>query len=585
MTWSITDLGLLPGGIFSIAQAASSDGSVIVGVADADGFGDGHAFWWTQDSGLVDLGVLSGGTQSIAYAVSADGQYVVGQSDGGSASSPNVVAVLWHVTAGGGTVVATELGYLGTGQNSVAWGISADGTTVSGSSMIIPGNPLVLPAHAFSWTSGGGMVAIALNGANTTGIGQAPSANGSVIVGGSDDPADVPWKSVSGTVSSVPMPGGEVAGVLVAVDAAGDAMAGFSTTTPGGNLHAYRWTSGGGASLLGFLGTGDASDGLGISGDGSIVVGFSNNGVSIFNQAFVWNQADGMQALPGLNVGAPGGAAQGISSDGLVIVGSSRGNDTPEPVLHAVYWTEGGPPPSGGPVTMAELWFASTGGFVDMAVESNRRKFISVNGGAQDLGETGEAPFGVTPPAYLSRRGPPATFAVNNGRGGQFITSGGTLTVGATNPPGVASSTTVATPFRPGQGILGDYRNGNLYAFNPATYTDNGTRRKWVRRWRALPQGSIQAKSFHYLAVSMETGAGVLDSETPQLMLRWSDDGGNTWSNYRILPVGPKGATTFTVKANRMGMTRRFSGSDRIFELSSTDPFKVAILDADIDVS
>lgn len=344
MAWSITDLGFLPGGIFSIAQAASSDGSVIVGVADADGFGDGHAFWWTQASGMVDLGVLSAGTQSIAYAVSADGQYVVGQSDGGSASSPNVVAVLWHVTAGGGSIVATELGYLGTGQNSVAWGISADGTTVSGSSTIIPGDPLTLPAHAFSWTSGGGMVAIALNGANTDGIGQAASANGSVIVGGSANPSDVPWKSVSGTVSSVPMPGGEVAGVVVSVDAAGDAMAGFSTTTPGGNLHAYRWTSGGGASLLGFLGTGDISDGLGISGDGSIVVGFSNNGASIFNQAFVWDQADGMEALPGLNTGAPGGAAQGISSDGSIIVGSSRGNDTPEPVLHAVYWSQETPP-------------------------------------------------------------------------------------------------------------------------------------------------------------------------------------------------------------------------------------------------
>lgn len=244
-----------------------------------------------------------------------------------------------------------------------------------------------------------------------------------------------------------------------------------------------------------------------------------------------------------------------------------------------------GPPPSGATVTTAELWFGQTGGFVDMSVESNRRKFIALSGGAPDLGVDGSAPFGVSPPVYLTRRGVPATFAANNGRGGPFIVSGGSLVAGSTEPPPVSTSVTTPQSFSPGQGLLGDYRNGNLYAFNPATYTDDGTRRIWLRRWRALAQGGIQAKSFHYVAVSMQTGIGVLDTENPQVMLRWSDDGGHSWSNYRILPVGRKGATKFTVKANRLGATRRFSGSDRIFEMSSTDPFKVAILDADVDVS
>jgi hypothetical protein len=37
------------------------------------------------------------------------------------------------------------------------------------------------------------------------------------------------------------------------------------------------------------------------------------------------------------------------------------------------------------------------------------------------------------------------------------------------------------------------------------------------------------------------------------------------------------------VKFNRLGAQRRFSPSVRVFELSSTDPFKVAILGAEME--
>jgi hypothetical protein len=143
----------------------------------------------------------------------------------------------------------------------------------------------------------------------------------------------------------------------------------------------------------------------------------------------------------------------------------------------------------------------------------------------------------------------------------------------------------VVQPNSPGQGVLGDYRNGNLYAFNPATLTDNGTQRKWVRRWRALPQGSMMAIKFSSLAINVQTGLGVPPDANPQLVLRWSDDGGDTWSDERKLAAGKTGQTTRVIKFNRLGMTRRNIGTDRIFELSSTDPFLVAILDAEVDAS
>ena len=133
-----------------------------------------------------------------------------------------------------------------------------------------------------------------------------------------------------------------------------------------------------------------------------------------------------------------------------------------------------------------------------------------------------------------------------------------------------------------GQCVVGDYRNGNIYAFNMNTLTDNGTPKKWVRSWRALPQAVFDPMTFSSLQIDMQTGIGIPDGTNPQVVLRWSDDGGHNWSNPRILAAGQIGKTALRVKANRLGSTRLNSGLDRIFELSSTDQFPVALIGADL---
>ena len=130
--------------------------------------------------------------------------------------------------------------------------------------------------------------------------------------------------------------------------------------------------------------------------------------------------------------------------------------------------------------------------------------------------------------------------------------------------------------------VVGDYQSGNLYSLDMDTYTDNGTQRKWLRSWRALPKPTDTPIKFSSLRIDMQTGAAP-DGTTPRCMLRWSDDGGATWSDYRIAPAGAPGQTALRVKFNRLGSTRRGSGLDRIFELSSTDPFKVALMGAELE--
>ena len=131
-----------------------------------------------------------------------------------------------------------------------------------------------------------------------------------------------------------------------------------------------------------------------------------------------------------------------------------------------------------------------------------------------------------------------------------------------------------------GSRVVGDYQNGNLYAYDLDTATDNGTQRKWLRMWRALPQPSRAPVRFPPLTIAMETGAQVPDGTNPQVVLRWTDDGGHNFSDEHFRPAGKTGETAHRVKWNRLGSTRRNSGLDRYFELSSSDPFKVALLGA-----
>lgn len=235
--------------------------------------------------------------------------------------------------------------------------------------------------------------------------------------------------------------------------------------------------------------------------------------------------------------------------------------------------------------TVADLWFSPTSQFIDLSSQGNRRMFVSAVGAAQNLGPDGSSPLQVAPPLFLSSNGIPTSFSTNYGRGGAFPATVGALASGASNPPGASETTTTAPGSSIGNGgVVGDYLTGNIYAFNPATYTDNGTQRRWVRRWRAIEQNTFAAVKFTALSIEMLTGLRVPNAGNPQLMLRWSDDGGRSWSDQRIMAVGKLGQTAQSIKFTRLGSSRRWAGSDRIFELSCADPFMVAILDASVDM-
>ena len=167
--------------------------------------------------------------------------------------------------------------------------------------------------------------------------------------------------------------------------------------------------------------------------------------------------------------------------------------------------------------------------------------------------------------------------------------------------------------------VVGDFENGNLYAFDLDFYADNGNIQKWLRSWRALPTGqnNLNRTAHHSLQLDCESGVGlnglpysdltflvtesnlfittesgdyILAAEyasglgvDPKVMLRWSDDGGHTWSNEHWSPIGKIGVYQQRVFWRRLGMTLKLR--DRVYEVSGTDPVKIAIMGAELHLS
>ena len=135
--------------------------------------------------------------------------------------------------------------------------------------------------------------------------------------------------------------------------------------------------------------------------------------------------------------------------------------------------------------------------------------------------------------------------------------------------------------------IVGDYENGNLYAYDLEVYSDNGAPQKWLRSWRPIPSGqnNLRRTAQHSLQLDCETGVGVNlgQGDDPQVMLRWSDDGGHTWSNEHWSKMGRIGQYGRRVFWRRLGMTMKLR--DRVYEVSGTDPVKIAIVGAELLLS
>jgi hypothetical protein len=128
------------------------------------------------------------------------------------------------------------------------------------------------------------------------------------------------------------------------------------------------------------------------------------------------------------------------------------------------------------------------------------------------------------------------------------------------------------------QVLVGDYENGKIYQVSRNFYTDDG---QPIRRIRRAPHitTDLQRQYFHELQIQFQPGVGLStgQGEDPQAMLRWSNDGGSTWSNEYWTTIGKQGKYLNLAIWRRLGFSR-----DKVFEVSISDPVKAVIISANL---
>ena len=166
--------------------------------------------------------------------------------------------------------------------------------------------------------------------------------------------------------------------------------------------------------------------------------------------------------------------------------------------------------------------------------------------------------------------------------------------------------------------LVGDWENGQIYQLDPNNYTDNGGTIRRVRRAPHLVT-DLQRQYFDEFQIQFQPGVGTTGlsksegsfygndliiapsqiysinpnqeviiglynevsasttTTNPQAMLRWSNDGGSTWSKEYWTSIGQSGKYQNRIIWRRLGWSR-----DRIFEVVVTDPIKAVIVSANL---
>lgn len=242
-TFTPINIGLFPGGIISLAEAASADGSVVTGYGDAKDPDPNYrgqvyqAFRWTQSDGMQGLGFLPGGLKiSQAFGISADGTTIVGRSD----SAQGLQAFRWTQAEG-----LVGLGKVPGALSSNPYAISADKSTIVGASTFSDQSN---DKRAFRWTATEGMVDLGVISGDQYSEAKALSADGSIVVGSSGvgfSSRAFIWDKVNGMrdlksaiVASNPEFGNWTLGTAAGISGNGTIITGVGTN-PDGDIEAF----------------------------------------------------------------------------------------------------------------------------------------------------------------------------------------------------------------------------------------------------------------------------------------------------------------------------------------------------------
>lgn len=126
--------------------------------------------------------------------------------------------------------------------------------------------------------------------------------------------------------------------------------------------------------------------------------------------------------------------------------------------------------------------------------------------------------------------------------------------------------------------MWGDYQSGQIHQQSRQVYTDAGNPLRCQRRTPHLWSRENRKRIFQAsLQIEFTPGVGlqVGQGSNPLVMLRWSDDGGQTWGNEEDIPIGMAGDTKNRAIKYQIGEAR-----DRVYEANFSDPVQRDVIGA-----
>jgi hypothetical protein len=123
-----------------------------------------------------------------------------------------------------------------------------------------------------------------------------------------------------------------------------------------------------------------------------------------------------------------------------------------------------------------------------------------------------------------------------------------------------------------------DYKNGRIYQQSRNYFTDDQYPLVALRRsphvWDKNDRNRVVNSR---LQLDFFPGVGLADGTAPQAMLRWSNDGGQTWGNEHWTSIGVQGETKNRAIWRRLGSAR-----DRVYEVRVSDAVRRDIVGASL---
>ena len=128
--------------------------------------------------------------------------------------------------------------------------------------------------------------------------------------------------------------------------------------------------------------------------------------------------------------------------------------------------------------------------------------------------------------------------------------------------------------------LVGDSIDNRVYALDSRTYTDDG---EMITRKRIGTVMARDGRDFTVDSFEIELGRGTAllsgQGSDPQLMFRYSDNGGLRWSRRSLLSLGTRGDGSRRAILNKLGQMSAFTP-----EISITDPVEAIVIAAYAEV-